>query len=59
MSKKQIINYKFFPGDIAPDYNQYPKTVALLIANRDFLVAETDAYLRAQILANASNVSSP
>jgi len=59
MSKKQITNYKFFPGAIPPAYNQYPKTVALLTANRAFLVAETDAYIRAQILANASNVSSP
>jgi hypothetical protein len=59
MSKKQITNYKFFPGAVPPAYNQYPKTVALLAANRAFLVAETDAYIRAQILANASNGSSP
>jgi hypothetical protein len=59
MSKKQITNYKFFPGVIPPAYNQYPKTVALLIANRAFLVAETDAYIRAQILANAANIASP
>jgi hypothetical protein len=59
MSKKQITNYKFFPGEIPPAYNQYPKTVALLTANRAFLVAETDAYIRAQILANASNNASP
>jgi hypothetical protein len=59
MSKKQITNYKFFPGAIPPAYNQYPKTVALLTANRAFLVAETDAYIRAQILANASNNASP
>ena len=58
MSKKQITNYKFFPGDIPPAYNQYPNTVALLAANRDFLVAEADAYIRAQILANASNSAS-
>ena len=59
MSKKQISNYKFVPGVIPPAYNQYPKTVALLTANRAFLVAETDAYIRAQILANASNSGSP
>jgi len=59
MAKKQISNYKFVPGVIPPAYNQYPKTVALLTANRAFLVAETDAYIRAQILANASNSGSP
>jgi len=59
MSKKQLSNYKFVPGVIPPAYNQYPKTVALLTANRAFLVAETDAYIRAQILANAANSGSP
>ena len=59
MSKKQITNYKFSPGVIPPAYGQYPHTVALLTANRAFLLAEMDAYIRQQIAANASNSSSP
>ena len=59
MSKKQITNYKFSPGVIPPAYNQYPNTVALLNANKAFLIAEVDAYIRQQIAANASNNSSP
>ena len=59
MSKKQITNYKFSPGVIPPAYGQYPRTVALLTANRAFLLAEMDAYIRQQIAANASNSSSP
>ena len=59
MAKKQITNYKFTPGAIAQAYNQYPKTVALLLANRSFLIAEMDAYIRQQIIANASNSGSP
>jgi hypothetical protein len=59
MSKKQISNYKFVPGAIPLAYNQYPKTVSLLTNNRAFLVAETDAYIRAQTLANTGNGASP
>jgi len=59
MAKKQITNYKFSPGVIPPAYNQYPNTVALLVANKAFLVAEIDAYIRQQITANASNSGSP
>jgi len=59
MSKKQISNYKFVPGAIPPAYNQYPQTVALLTANRAFLVAETNAYILAQIIANVANNGSP
>ena len=59
MSKKQITNYKFSPGVIPPAYNQYPNTVALLNANKAFLIAEVDAYIRQQIAANSSNSGSP
>jgi hypothetical protein len=59
MAKKQLSNYKFFPGVVPPGYNQYPNTVALISANRDFIIEEMDSYIRNQILANASNVSSP
>jgi hypothetical protein len=59
MAKKQLSNYKFFPGVVPPAYNQYPNTVALISANRDFIIEEMDSYIRNQILANAANVSSP
>ena len=54
MAKKQISNYKFVPGAIPPAYGQYPKTVALLEANKDFLIQEMDAYIRQQIAALVS-----
>ena len=54
MAKKQISNYKFVPGAIPPAYGQYPKTVALLLANKSFLIEEMDAYIRAQIAALVS-----
>jgi len=54
MAKKQISNYKFVPGEIPPAYGQYPKTVALLEANKDFLIQEMDAYIRQQIAALVS-----
>ena len=59
MAKKQLSNYKFFPGAVPPDYNQFVNTVALISANREFIIEEMDAYIRNQISANASNVSSP
>ena len=51
MAKKQISTYKFVPGAIPPAYNQYPNAVALLAANKTFLIEEMDAYVRQQILA--------
>lgn len=54
MAKKQISNYKFFPGAIPPAYGQYPNTVALLLANKNFLIEEMDQYIRNQITANIS-----
>ena len=59
MAKKQLSNYKFFPGVVPPAFNQYPNTVALISANRDFIIEEMDSYIRNQIIDNASNVSSP
>jgi len=52
MAKKQISTYKFVPGAIPPAYNQYPNAVALLAANKTFLIEEMDAYVRQQIAAN-------
>ena len=51
MAKKQISTYKFVPGVIPPAYNQYSNAVALLTANKTFLIEEMDAYVRQQILA--------
>ena len=45
MSKKQLSNYKFYPGVIPPEYDQYPNTVALLTANKDYIVGEATEYL--------------
>ena len=45
MAKKQISNYKFVPGAIPPAYGQYPNTADLLIANKDYIIAETMGYL--------------
>jgi len=50
MAKKQISTYKFVPGAIPPAYGQYPNAVALLEANKTFLIEEMDAYIRQQIL---------
>ena len=50
MAKKQISTYKFVPGVIPPAYGQYPNAVALLAANKTFLIEEMDAYIRQQIL---------
>jgi hypothetical protein len=52
MAKKQISTYKFVPGAIPPAYGQYPNAVALLAANKTFLIEEMDAYIRQQIAAN-------
>ena len=58
MSKKQISTYKFVPGLVPPAYGQYPNTVALLEANRDFLVAEGNAYLTQQVATYGQNSQS-
>ena len=46
MSKKQLSNYKFYPGVIPPAYNEFPNTVALLTSNKDYIVSEATEYLR-------------
>jgi len=58
MSKKQISTYKFLPGVVPEAYGEFPNTVALLTANRDFLVAEGNAYLTQQVATYASNSGS-
>jgi len=59
MAKKQISNYKFFPGVVPPLYNQFAKTVALITANKDFIIEEMSQYIKNQIIANSANASSP
>ena len=59
MAKKQISTYKFIPGVIPPAYDQYPKAIALLVANQTFLINEMDQYIRNQIAANINTPASP
>ena len=42
MAKKQIQNYKFFPGVVPPAYDEYTNAVALLLANKDFIIGITN-----------------
>lgn len=58
MAKKQLSNYKFFPGVVPPAYNQYPNAVALITANKDYIIEEANQYIKNQIAANVGNVSS-
>jgi hypothetical protein len=59
MAKKQIQNYKFFPGVVPPAYGEYTNAVTLLLANKDFIIEEMSQYIKNQIAANVANVSSP
>jgi hypothetical protein len=59
MAKKQIQNYKFFPGVVPPAYGAYNNAVALLLANKDFIIEEMSQYIKNQIAANVANISSP
>jgi hypothetical protein len=45
MSKKQISNYKFVPGVIPPAFDQYTNAVALIAANRDYIINEVSGYM--------------
>ncbi len=51
MAKKQLKNYVFEPG-ISKNDNLYPKAVALLSANKSFLLAQVVAYINDQIANN-------
>lgn len=59
MAKKQLSTYKYIPGAIPPAYGQYPKAVALLTANKTFLIEEISAYIQQQVTANVANSGSP
>ena len=54
MAKKQILNYKFSPGIVVPDVNQYPNTVALLELNKKFIIEETISFIQYNINNNIS-----
>ena len=58
MAKKQISNYKFFPGVVPPAYNQYPNAVSLLTQNKDFIIEEANQYIKNQVTANGANSGS-
>ena len=44
MAKKQISNYKFFPGVVPPAYDAFPNTVSLLEANKSYIIEEALGY---------------
>ena len=58
MAKKQLSNYKFFPGVVPPAYGQYPNAVALITANKNYIIEEANQYIKNQIAANVGNVGS-
>jgi len=56
MAKKQIKNYVFEPG-ISKDANLYPNAVALLTANKAFIIAQELAFIDYNIANNISPYS--
>ena len=54
MAKKQILNYKFYPGTVLPDINQFPNTVAILELNKKFLIEEVISFIQYNINNNIS-----
>ncbi len=54
MAKKQILNYKFYPGTVLPDINQFPNTVAILELNKKFLIEEVISFIQYNINNNFS-----
>jgi hypothetical protein len=54
MSKKQILNYKFFPANAAPASAIYTQTAALIEENKKFILEETLAYINYCVTNNIS-----
>jgi len=54
MSKKQILNYKFFPANAAPASATYTQAAALLQENKKFILEETLAYVNYNVTNNIS-----
>lgn len=56
MSKQRVTNYVFLPG-VSSNSNAYPNAYSLIQANKDFIKAETVAYINNNIISdNASNL---
>ena len=53
MAKKQIKNYIFEPG-ISKNANLYPNAVALLLANKNFIIEQEVAFINYNIANNVS-----
>ena len=49
MAKKQLTNYKFYPGVIPPGYNLYPNAVQIIALNKTFLIDEMKAYIQFKV----------
>jgi len=58
MAKKQISNYKFYPGVIPPAYGQYPQTVAFLQDIKAMVQSDISAYITNQIDTTGSDIYS-
>jgi len=58
MAKKQLSNYKFYPGVIPPAYDEFPNAVALITANKTFVIEEANQYIKNQIDANGGTIGS-
>ena len=52
MGKKQIKDYKFVPGLIPPDANQYPNAVNLITANKEYIVETTEKRIKSGELSS-------
>lgn len=52
MSKKQILNYKFFPANASPASAIYTQTAALIQENKKFILEETLAYVNYNVTNN-------
>lgn len=46
MAKKQITNYKFFPGVIPPSFGQYPNAITSIRTNKNYIIQEAIAFLQ-------------
>ena len=52
MAKKQITNYKFFPGNSTPTTSLYPNALSLIEANKKFIAEEAVAYIQYNVTHN-------
>ncbi len=52
MGKKLVKNYVYTPGVVAPGANPFPNAIELIDVNKNFIIAETIAYIQNQINNN-------